>query len=155
MALSLPRAVAVATAVAGTLDILAAFLLAWLAGIGPAAVLRFVASGPFPAATKGGAHWAVVGLAVHYGIMTAMALVFLAAARRLPAIAARPLAWGMTYGLGLWVVMYWIVRPLRWPGMWPRIGLATTVPELVCHMVLVGLTFGIVARAMLARPGRS
>jgi hypothetical protein len=41
------RPIVIATLVAGTLDILSAFVFAGVAGMGPLAVLRYVASGPF------------------------------------------------------------------------------------------------------------
>ena len=58
--------------IAGTLDICAAFLTAWLrAGVTPVRVLHFVASGLIGAAAfNGGARTAILGLALHFLIAT-------------------------------------------------------------------------------------
>ena len=58
-----------ATLVAGTLDILSAFVFAGLAGATPAACCA--TSPPARSATRrdGGAGWAAVGLAVHFALM--------------------------------------------------------------------------------------
>lgn len=73
-----------ATLVAGTLDILSAFVFAGIAGIGPVAVLNYVASGPFGDAALHGAGWAAVGLLTHYAIMACMVTAYMIAAARLP-----------------------------------------------------------------------
>ena len=140
------KPIAIATLVAGTLDILSAFVFAGLAGMSSLAVLAFVASGPFGAAPTPTAGWALVGLRVHYAIMACMAAGFLIAARRLPLLTRRPVAAGLLYGLLLWGIMYWIVRPLRWPDM-PLPHTAKGIAEqLFSHCILVGLPIALVAR---------
>ena len=140
------KPIAIATLVAGTLDILSAFVFAGLAGMSPLAVLAFVASGPFGAAPTPTAGWAAVGLLVHYAIMACMAAAFLIAARRLPLLTRQPVAVGLLYGLLLWGIMYWIVRPLRWPDM-PLPHTAKGIAEqLFSHCILVGLPIALVAR---------
>jgi len=140
------KPIAIATLVAGTLDILSAFVFAGLAGMSSLAVLAFVASGPFGAAPTPTAGWAMVGLLVHYAIMTCMAAAFLIAARRLPLLTRRPVVAGLLYGLLLWGIMYWIVRPLRWPDM-PLPHTAKGIAEqLFSHCILVGLPIALVAR---------
>jgi hypothetical protein len=109
------RTIVVATLIAGTLDILSAFLFAGIAGMTPAAVLRFVASGPFGDAPTGSLGWSAVGLAVHYAIMACMAAAYMVVAPRIPPLLRRPIVAGLAYGVWLWIVMYWIVRPLRFP----------------------------------------
>ena len=74
------------TAIAGTLDILSAFVFAGMAGMAPLGVLQFVASGPFgdaPTATIG---WGLVGLIVHYAIMACMAAAYMLVSPRYPAL---------------------------------------------------------------------
>ena len=75
------RAILWATLVAGTLDILYAALMSWMFGNGAAAMLRTVASGPFPPAIGWGATGSILGLAVHFTLMAIMAAAFVAAAR--------------------------------------------------------------------------
>ena len=140
------KPIAIATLVAGTLDILSAFVFAGLAGMSSLAVLAFVASGPFGAAPTPTAGWAMVGLLVHYAIMACMAAGFLIAARRLPLLTRRPVAAGLLSGLLLWGLWYWIVRPLRWPEM-PLPHTAKGIAEqLFSHCILVGLPIALVAR---------
>lgn len=134
-----------ATAIAGTLDLLSAFVFAGMAGMTPGAVLAFVASGPFgdaPTATPG---WEAVGAAVHYAIMAGMAAAYVIVAPRAPALLRRPIVAGLAYGVLLWIVMYWVVRPLRWPEIplphtaW---GIAN---QLFSHCILVGLPIALLA----------
>src|ERR1043166_4132976 len=108
---SLLRPILLATLVAGTLDICAAIILSVAVGRGPANMLRFVASGPFPAATEWGGAGAALGLLVHYALMAIMAAAFILAAQARPALRERPLRWGLVYGLVTYVVMNLIVVP--------------------------------------------
>lgn len=103
---SMLRPVAIATLIAGTLDILAAFILAGMSGLGPVGVLSFVASGPFGAAPTPTPGWAAVGLAVHFALIAVMAAAYMIVARRLPALLRHPVPAGLAYGVPLWLVMY-------------------------------------------------
>lgn len=150
--MSLARPIVVATLVAGTLDILSAFLFAGMAGIGVLPVLRYVASGPFgDAVRQGGAGWAAIGLAVHFAIMAVMAAAYMIAARRLPALLRHPVVAGLAYGLLLWLVMYWIVKALRWPEAPLPSGAWSIGNQLFSHCVLVGLPIALIARRYLRR----
>jgi hypothetical protein len=140
------KPIAVATFVAGTLDILSAFVFAGMAGMAPLAVLAFVARGPFGGAPTPTAGWAIAGLLVHYAIMACMAAAFLIAARRRPALTRQPIVAGLLYGLLLWGIMYWIVRPLRWPELPLPHTLKGIAEQLFSHCILVGLPIALVAR---------
>ena len=111
-------------------------------------MLRFVASGPFPQATEWGAAGAWLGLATHFSLMAMMATVFVVAARTPPALTAKPIQWGVIYGLITYVVMNLIVVPLRFPAAWPPkpIGIAT---QLFAHIVLVGIPIALIAARRL------
>ena len=137
-------AIARATLVAGTLDILSAFVFAGMAGMGPVAILQYVASGPFGDQANSGTGWAIVGLAVHYAIMACMATAFVLAARRLPLLAHRPVISGLAYGVLLWFIMYWIVKPMRWPDV-PLPHTAWGIGNaLFSHCILVGLPIALI-----------
>lgn len=144
------RPIALATLIAGTLDIISAFVFAGMAGMSPMAVLVFVASGPFgdaPTATMG---WAAAGLLVHYAIMTCMAAAYMIAAPRIPGLLRHPVVAGIAYGVLLWIVMYWIVRPMRWPEM-PLPHTAWGIGNaLFSHCILVGIPIALVARRYFA-----
>ena len=142
------RPIAIATLIAGTLDILFAFLTAGMAGTGVFAVLRFVASGPFGRAPTPTLGWALVGLAVHFAIMACMAAAYLMIAPRFPVLLRHPILAGFGYGVLLWIVMYWIVMPLRWDTYqtpneaWP------IVRQLISHCLLTGLPIAWIAARM-------
>ena len=140
------RSVAIATLVAGALDILSAFVFAGMAGMSPEGVLTYVASGPFGDSVRtGGAPWAAVGLAVHFVLMACMATAYFLAADRMPALVRHPVVAGLAYGLLLWLIMYWLVKPLRWPEA-PLPGTAWGIGNaLFSHCLLVGLPIALIA----------
>lgn len=147
------RAVGIATLVAGTLDILSAFLFAGLSGIGPLQVLRFVASGPFGGAVGQGHGWAVVGLLVHFGIMALMAGAYMGLAQRVSALLRHPVPAGLAYGLLLWLLMHWVVLPLRWPNAPLPHTLYEIANALFSHCLLVGLPIALIAARTFGRAG--
>lgn len=146
------RTVATATLICGTLDILCAFVFAGMRGTGPIGVLHSVASGPFgDGVESGGLATALAGLAVHFAIMTVMVSVFVGGAWRLPFFAAHPLVAGIAYGFALYLVMYWIVLPLRWPGNFPSLKPQAVASALFAHIVCVGIPMALVTLRGLGR----
>jgi hypothetical protein len=138
------RKVALATAISGTLDIAMAIGLTVLYDRDVAAMLRGVASGPFPPATGWGNAGAALGLVVHYTLMAIMAAIYMLAARRAPVLRDHPIAAGVAYGILTYVAMNWIVVPLRF-GVFPDSAIAIG-SQLFSHIVLVGLPFAFIAR---------
>ena len=147
---SIVKPILLATAVCGTLDILFAVILTLMRGKEPAAMLRFVASGPFPDATTMGTTGSLLGLAVHFTLMTIMVAAFVVTARGIPALTDRPLLWGVIFGLMTFVIMNWIVVPLRFPAAWPPKPMAIAT-QLFAHIVLVGLPTAYITRRHLRR----
>jgi len=144
------RPILLATLVAGTLDILSAFF--FTGNVGP--VLRYVASGPFgDAVRQGGNGWAAAGLGVHFAIMACMAAAYMIAARRIPALLRHPIVAGLLCGLLLWAVMYWVVKPLRWPDSPLPHDPQAIAQQLFSHCILTGLPIAwIASRAFRRRP---
>jgi hypothetical protein len=142
------KVTALATLVAGTLDILFAVILTLLHGREPADMLRSVASGPFPAATGMAASGAVLGLVVHFALMAAMAAIFVAIARLRPAILRTPYLAALAYGLVTYFAMNWLVVPLRFGTPLPPRTLSIAT-QLFAHIVLVGLPLALIARYYL------
>ena len=135
-----------ATGVAGTLDLLSAFVFGGIADRTPMQILQGVASGPFGAdAGGGGIAGAAIGALVHYAIMSAMVAAFVLAGERLRVLGRRPVAAGLCYGLILYLVMYWIVLPLRFPAKFPQIGWWPVGNALFSHLVCVGLPIALIA----------
>ena len=144
MARSLARPILTATLIAGTLDILAATTMSLLNGRDPMAMLRSVASGPFPGASGWETPGSVLGLLVHFTLMAIMAAIFIVAAGRLRALSQHPLLWGFLYGVGTYVVMNLIVVPLRFGTPLPSRAMAI-LPQLSFHIILVGIPIALVA----------
>lgn len=142
------RPILVATLVCGTLDILLAIFLTLSRGREPAAMLRYVASGPFPGAMEWGAAGSALGLLTHFTLMAIMVAIFVAAVRGRPTLLDRPAISGIAYGLITYVTMNLIIVPLRFPAAFPPqpLGIAT---QLFAHIVLVGLPTAFIARRYL------
>ena len=83
--------------------------------------------------------------------MTVMVTVFTLAALNLRFILQRPLLWGLVYGFGIYLVMYLIVLPTRWPALFPRTGLWDVSNALCSHLICVGLPMGFVVSKALNR----
>jgi len=148
MKASIGRPALIATLVCGTLDILLAVILSSIYGKGPAAMLRGVASGPFPGATEWGAAGSALGLATHFTLMAIMAAVFMVAARERPSLLDRPLVAALIYGLITYIVMNLVVLPLRFGTPLPP-STRAIVTQLFAHIVLVGLPTAYIARRYL------
>ncbi len=145
---NIARAVIAATAVAGTLDILSAFVFGGMAGATPGVILRYVASGPFGDGLPADNATALLGLAVHFALMAIMATVFVLAAARLPALRRHAVIAGLLYGLAIYLVMYFVVVPARF-GKLPTIDLWHVGNALFSHWLCVGLPIALIARRYL------
>jgi hypothetical protein len=143
MARSLVRPILIGTLIAGTLDILAAITLTLIYGRDPMTMLRYVGSGPFPGATDMGTAGSFLGLAVHFALMAIMVTIFVLAATRIRALWQKPVLWGFLYGLATYVVMNWLVVPLRFRTPLPP-STRAIVTQLFCHIVLVGIPIALV-----------
>ena len=144
------RTIALATAVAGTLDIISACIYALIAGRTPIDMLRGVAGAVMGSANHGAAA-PFIGLVLHFAIMLVMVTVFVIAARRLPMIAARPISSGVLYGLLTWAVMNLMVLPLRWPALFPKFTALALFEQLFSHIILVGLPIALIINRRPAR----
>jgi len=144
---------AVATAIAGTLDILFAMLLTLWFGREIGDMLRYVASGPFPAATDMGTAGAILGLVLHFSLMAIMAAAYVlfASSPRRPHLRDMPIWSGISYGLITYIVMNLIIVPLRFGTPLPPKPLSIAT-QLFAHIVLVGIPIALVtARHLRAR----
>lgn len=141
------RIIAWATLIAGTLDILSAFFFSG-AVVG---VLQTVASGPLGDEIAHGPAGAPLGLLVHFAIMAVMVAVYVLAASRIPALIRYWWLAGPLYGVVLWIVMYWIVMPLRWESYQTPRELSAIARQLISHCLLTGLPIAFIT----ARKGPS
>ena len=147
------RAILIATIIAGTLDIIAAFGFAIVAGGSPVGVLRGISgavidpdrvAGP-PIPLLDTPTWPLlIGLALHFAIMTVMAAVYVSSAAHLRWLNRVPVPSGLAYGAALWLTMFWLILPLRWPTLFPTADPADVAMQLSCHLLLVGVPIALV-----------
>ena len=125
---------------AGTLDILYACLFwAAKADLPPTRIFQSVAAGLLGEASfHGGAATAALGLALHFFIACTIAVVYYLAARRWPVLTRRTFAFGIAYGLVLYVVMNFVVVPLSAASGGSQDPLWITL-TIIVHAFLVGL----------------
>ena len=133
--------------IAGTLDICAACLTAWLrAGVSPIGVLQFVASGALgPAAFQGGVKSALIGLALHFLIATIWTVIFYLASRKWLFLIERPIQFGLLYGIAVYLIMTFVVVPLSRVMQRPATISGRTIGILTI-MFCVGLPIALIVR---------
>lgn len=133
--------------IAGTLDICAAFLYAWLrSNVSPIRVLHAVASGLLGAeAFQGGGKTAVLGLALHFLIATVATAVFYVASQQLMFLIERPVLFGLLYGVAVYLFMNFVVLPLSNVAQRPSPVSARLVNMLII-MFCVGLPVALIVR---------
>lgn len=120
----------------GVLDILAAFVVRdAFGGVRPVGVLQGIASGMLgPAAFRGGAATAALGLLLHFLIAFIATAVYYVASRRWRILVERAVVCGLAYGVIVHVVMNQVVLPLS------RVTFRTPPWSFVAAMILVHLS---------------
>lgn len=153
-ALSPGAAIAIATLVAGTLDISYAIVTSAMHGVAPIVIWQSVASGALGKSSyEGGLATAVLGGVFHYSIMACFALAYFLLSRRWPQLVERPFLYGPLYGIGVFVVMNYAVVPLSAIGHTFHRDLPHFLGELGSHVFFVGTTIAWFA-SRAARPER-
>jgi hypothetical protein len=142
------KPIAMTTVISGTLDILFAMILTLLFGRQIGNMLRFVGSGPFPAATGMGTGGAILGLVVHFALMAVMATIFMFVVSQRPQWLDKPIVTGIVYGLITYIAMNLIVVPLRFGTPLPPKTLSIAT-QLFAHIALVGIPMALVATRYL------
>lgn len=138
------RTIGLATLVAGTLDILFAIVVTLMYGRDPMAMLRYVASGPYPPATEMGSVGSALGVMVHFALMAIITGAYVWFARSRPFLADMPVRAGIAYGVLTYLIMNLIVVPLRFGApVSPRP--ASIATQLFAHVVLVGIPVALIA----------
>mgnify|MGYP003288154439 CR=1 FL=1 len=133
--------------IAGTLDIVAACVSAWLrGGTTPVRVLQFVASGLLgPSSFNGGAKTAIVGLALHFLIATGATTVFYLLSRKWLFLVERPVIAGLLYGVGVYAFMNFVVIPLSRVAQRPAT-VSGRIIGLLIIMFCIGLPIALIVR---------
>jgi hypothetical protein len=144
------KIVLLAGSIAGTLDMTAACVQAWLRSrTTPFQVSQFIASGAIGrvAAVNGGYKTALLGLAFHFLIATTAAAVFYLASRKLRFLIKWPIPMGLAYGLLVYLFMNFVVVPRSaiTPARVPP-SLSTRAVSALIIMFCVGLPIALIVR---------
>ena len=121
--------------VAGTLDLISAFVLfGW-------GVPRAIASGLLGArGLHGGLPTWILGVILHYFIAFSAAAVYYLSSRKLEFLKSHFLVCGLFYGIGVYLVMNLIVVPLSAaPFKSSTFTLSSLIQGLLIHMFFIGL----------------
>ena len=139
------RAILIGGLVAGVLDLGFAFTAWALNGVGPADILRSIASGLLGPAARAGFAPVPLGLACHFLLSFLFAAAFVLVTMRFAAVGRQsPWLVGPLYGVAVYFVMNRIVLPLSSFAVPPG-GMAIGFADLASHMFLFGLPIALAA----------
>lgn len=147
-----PGRIVMAGVAGGALDFVYASSMTLARGRPFASIWQFVASSWLgeAGANLPGAVTASLGILTHFLLSICMAAVYAAAATRIRILYGRPRVMGVLYGLLLYVFMFRVVLPLRWPERFPRWDGVRSLMEIGSHMGV-----GLVIASVLAYGWRS
>lgn len=130
--------------IAGVLDIGAAAVANHL---GLDVIMRAIARGVLgPEAMKGGTEAAALGFALQVFMGGLIGLIYGVAATRIPALIARWIPFGMAYGVGIFIVMNWVVVPLSAVGKPPTF---KSTEAMATHLGIM-IAFGLIVAGVTA-----
>ena len=147
--LSPGKAILVGGLIAGALDITYAFILWWFrARVTPMQILQSVATGLLGKASyDGGAGTAILGAFLHFFNALVIAAIFVGASRIWPVLARRATLFGPLYGIGVYLVMNYVVLPLSaFPPRSKPPAPAVWITGVLAHMFLIGLPIALAAK---------
>ena len=138
--------------IAATLDLIYAIVYSSLRGVSAVRVMQSVASGLIgQPAYDGGAATAVLGVCLHYLMAFLIAAIFYFASRRLSFMTKRAVMSGLVYGIGVYVVMNFVVLPLSaFPTQMTYTPVRVAI-NVVAHMILFGLPIALATRVASLR----
>jgi hypothetical protein len=137
--LSIFRAIAYATLIAGALDATDGVVFFGLHGLNPVQVLQYIASGLLGAQSfRGGVATAGLGVLIHFTIAFVVAAIYLLASRRIPALCSQWVPFGLLYGAAVWAVMNLVILPHSAVAPSP-ISKAALLNGVIGHALFVGL----------------
>jgi hypothetical protein len=110
-------------------------------------VWQYIASGALgESAFAGGNATALLGLFFHLVISFVIAGIFILSADRISLLRRYPIASGLLYGFGVFIVINMIITPLSAAPLLPAPALPWLIEGILEHMLLVGLPLGIIVR---------
>lgn len=141
---------------AGTVDMIAATASGVGRGRAPLDGWRFVASGLIgKGALEGGWVTGVLGLLVHYGLTTIMAMLFVLAAKRRPELLRSSWVSGLLYGALIFAAMNYVIVPHSAVPVWktPQ-GFWANLNGAMVHGLFVAVPIASIARHFLGQEQR-
>jgi len=134
---ALLRGVLIGGSIAGIVDIFAA---AAINHGNPGRILQFIATGLLgKASLHGGPPTVVLGFVLQVGMSLIIAAIYGFASLRLPVLVRRPISLGALYGVGVFIVMTFVVVPLS-AAPHPKHAMSLTAIGLnLAAMILFGL----------------
>jgi hypothetical protein len=145
--MTLSRAIAWGGLTVGVLDGLDAVVYFGIRGVSPIRIFQGIAAGILGRDSfQGGLRSAGLGVVLHFLIATTIVTVMCLAARRFPLLVRRPLLTGCVYGIGVWLMMNFVVIPLSAIGF-RSLTAPTVINGLLVHLVGVGIPAVLFARA--------
>ena len=152
------RAILTGGLIAGACDITYACIVWGFRGVSPIRIGQSISAGLMgrDAAVAGGLTTGLLGLLLHFLMTIVMAAVYFGVATRLPLLVRRAVVCGIAYGLGIFIVMNFVVLPLSAIGTRGARGApALIIMEILVHMFLVGLPIALFTRRELKGIGRA
>jgi hypothetical protein len=132
------RAILTAGLVVGVLDISSAFVIWSQRGVGAQRGLQGISAGLLGANSfNGGLVTAGLGLALHFFVAFVVVTIFYLASRKIGFLTLHPVVSGVLYGIGVYIVMYWLVLPTAFPTFRHRPG--NDLLAIAIHISLIGL----------------
>src|SRR6476619_6578820 len=139
------RAILTAGLVVGVLDISSAFVIWWQRGVGAQRGLQGISAGLLGANSfNGGLVTAGLGLALHFFVAFVVVTIFYFASRKIEFLVIHPVVSGVLYGIGVYIVMYWLVLPAVFPTFRHRLG--NDLLAVAIHISLIGLPCALIVR---------
>ena len=130
-------------AIAGTLDIIAAFISFGMDSP------KFIAAGLIGRqAIRGGAPAWILGLLLHFFIAFSAAAIYCLASRKLEFLKEHFLVCGIFYGIAIYLVMNLVVLPLCALHVTGPYQLRALLQGLIVHMSIIGLPISYSARRL-------
>jgi len=141
------RGLVLATAVTGTLLLLAGFAGAIWSGGSPLAMLTHTASGVIgDAAWRSPLIGPLLGLLVHFVLIGVIVDLYVIAAVRLPALARHWRVGGVLFGVLAWMLLTVIASPRDWPPAFLNLTPREAAVQMLLHILLLGLPTAVLIR---------
>jgi uncharacterized membrane protein YagU involved in acid resistance len=133
--------------VVGSLDITYAILFWSFRGVTPTRVFQSVAAGVLGRDSFNlGMKSALLGAALHYFIAFSIVIVYYVASKWIPLLIEHAVICGIVYGIGVYIVMNYVVIPLSNAARPKTFNLLWVSCSVVVHMFLIGLPAALFAR---------